>query len=214
MNELRVTLIGDDSLARAGLAALLAGREDCHVVDQVDSSPTQLRTVDLNNPDVLLWDLGWDPETGLAALADFCDGTAQTPPVLVLAPRDEDAQIARTAWRMGASGVLLRSARPGMIVAGLHAVATGLTVWDPSLTEQILPQGDDPADLLLDPLTPRELDVLQLLAEGLPNKTIARRLAISDHTVKFHVNALLSKLQAQSRTEAVVRATRAGLVTL
>ena len=68
--------------------------------------------------------------------------------------------------------------------------------------------------MILEPLTPRELEVLHLLAEGLPNKTIARRLAISDHTVKFHVNALLGKLQAQSRTEAVVRASRAGLVVL
>ncbi|MBI1880571.1 MAG: response regulator transcription factor, partial [Chloroflexi bacterium] len=63
-------------------------------------------------------------------------------------------------------------------------------------------------------LTPRELEVLQLLAEGLPNKAIARRLDISDHTVKFHVNAILSKLSAQSRTDAVVRATRLGLILL
>ncbi len=72
--------------------------------------------------------------------------------------------------------------------------------------------GDEPA--LIEELTPRELEVLRLLAEGLPNKTIAQRLDISEHTVKFHVNALLGKLGVASRTEAVVRATRLGLVFL
>jgi DNA-binding NarL/FixJ family response regulator len=67
---------------------------------------------------------------------------------------------------------------------------------------------------MIDALTPRELEVINLIAEGLPNKTIAGRLGISEHTVKFHVNAILTKLGAQSRTEAVVRATRMGLIAL
>ncbi len=210
MNKLRVTLIADDPLARAGLASLLAGQDDCRVVDQFDSSPAQLDLVDPGAQDVLLWDLGWDAEIGLAALAEMEDLGA---PVLLLAPGDEGTEGARTGWRAGAGGVLLRTANPSQLMAGLRAVAAGLTVWDSSLAAPFLPQ-DPPTELILEPLTPRELEVLHLLAEGLPNKTIARRLAISDHTVKFHVNALLGKLQAQSRTEAVVRASRAGLVVL
>lgn len=207
MNKLCVTLIADDPLARAGLASLLAGQDDCRVVDQFDSSPAQLDLVDPGAQDVFLWDLGWDAEIGLAALAEMEDLGA---PVLLLVP---GAESARTRWQTGTGGILLRTANPSQLMAGLRAVAAGLTVWDSSLAASFLPQ-DPPTELILDPLTPRELEVLHLLAEGLPNKAIARRLAISDHTVKFHVNALLGKLQAQSRTEAVIRASRAGLVVL
>ena len=91
----------------------------------------------------------------------------------------------------------------------------GLVVVDPELARALpvnrLAEEDA---LVVEPLTPRELDVLQLLAEGAANKEIARRLEISEHTVKYHVNAILGKLSAQSRTEAVVRATRAGLIML
>jgi DNA-binding NarL/FixJ family response regulator len=94
------------------------------------------------------------------------------------------------------------------------AAAQGLVVLDPSLSNPALLARDPSSPSLVEELTPRELQVLELLAEGLPNKVIARRLGISDHTVKFHVNAVLGKLGAQSRTEAVVRATRLGLILL
>jgi len=99
------------------------------------------------------------------------------------------------------------------LAAALHAVAAGLVALDPILAaavritpEIITPPGED--------LTPREFEVLQLLAEGLTNKAIALRLGISANTVKFHINAILQKLSAQSRTEAVVRASRLGLIIL
>ncbi len=100
------------------------------------------------------------------------------------------------------------------LVAALRAAALGLVVLDLVLAEAALVVHADPP---ADPgalLTPRETDVLRLLAEGLANKTIAQRLDISEHTVKFHVNALLRKLDAQSRTEAVIEATRRGLILL
>ena len=87
-------------------------------------------------------------------------------------------------------------------------------MFDPDLTGVLLPNAESSPTPPVENLTPRELEVLQLLAEGLPNKTIARRLEISEHTVKFHVNAIMSKLNAQSRTEAVVRATQLGLILL
>jgi DNA-binding NarL/FixJ family response regulator len=102
-----------------------------------------------------------------------------------------------------------------MLLAALIAAGQELVTLDPRLAETLLrstPQS--PPDHLIEALTPRELEVLQLLAEGLPNKAIARQLNISDHTVKFHVNAIMSKLNAQSRTEAVVQATRLGLILL
>ena len=212
MSDLRVTLIADDPLARAGLAGLLATLDDCQVVDQLSSAHGRAALLDAGRQDVILWDLGWDPEPGLAALADQEEAGA---PVLALAPGGEDeGEVARSAWAAGAAGVLLRAVTPERLLAGLRAVAAGLIVWEPTLAAALLPTGESGADSLVEPLTPREIQVLQLLAEGLPNKTIARRLDISDHTVKFHVNAILGKLQVQSRTEAVVRATRLGLVVL
>lgn len=103
-----------------------------------------------------------------------------------------------------ANGVLSRSATAEQIDVALHAIAEGLRVTDgsPAVPNQV------------EPLTHRELEVLQLLAEGLTNKEIAQRLTISEHTVKFHVNAILAKLGAATRTEAVVHAARLGIVVL
>lgn len=106
-----------------------------------------------------------------------------------------------------ASGVLMRSATAEQIEAALRAVAEGLTVRDGSMRMR------HPQELT-ESLTHRELEVLQLLAEGLTNKEIAQRLAISEHTVKFHVNAILTKLGAETRTEAVVQAARLGILIL
>ena len=115
-----------------------------------------------------------------------------------------------------AFGLLLRDIEPEALLATVQAVARGLVVLDPELAAELLPEADEPGAVAppAEALTPRELEVLQLLAEGLANKAIARRLDISDHTVKFHVNAIMGKLNAQSRTEAVVRATRLGLIIL
>jgi DNA-binding NarL/FixJ family response regulator len=109
-------------------------------------------------------------------------------------------------------GLLLRDSTPDQLYAALNAAILGLFVFDPVLAR--LPAADSLPEPLAEALTPREMEVLQLLAEGLANKMIAQQLGISDHTVKFHVNAILSKLNAQSRTEAVVRATRLGLIIL
>jgi len=100
------------------------------------------------------------------------------------------------------------------LTAALNAIAAGLLVLDPGQRALLTPLPEtDPVELL-EPLTPREEDVLALLADGLTNRAIARQLAISENTVKFHVQSLLGKLDAQSRTDAVVRATRLGLLIL
>jgi DNA-binding NarL/FixJ family response regulator len=115
---------------------------------------------------------------------------------------------ARSAMGEGAVGALRRDASPEQLAAALVAAAEGLWVLDPGFGPAIFPA---PA-VLLEPLSPREQEVLLLLVEGLPNREIARRLFISAHTVKFHVNAILSKLDAATRTEAAVAAVRLGIV--
>ncbi|MFZ5481384.1 MAG: LuxR C-terminal-related transcriptional regulator [Myxococcota bacterium] len=127
-------------------------------------------------------------------------------PVVALVAGEHDAA---EALRGGAAGVLWRDSDPARIGAAVSAVARGLVVVEPAVAAS-LKRPPSPAD----PLTPREREVLRLLAEGLPNKLVADRLGISEHTAKFHVNAVLAKLGAQSRTEAVVLALRAGLLTV
>jgi DNA-binding NarL/FixJ family response regulator len=113
-----------------------------------------------------------------------------------------------------AYGLLLRETSPEMISAALWSVTAGLITLDPGLASSLIVPEPAADDQILEALTPRETEVLQLLAEGLPNKQIAQQLAISPNTVKFHINSILTKLNAQSRTEAVVRATRSGLIIL
>jgi two-component system nitrate/nitrite response regulator NarL len=133
-------------------------------------------------------------------------------PVVALLPDESNAA---NAWAAGARGLLLRDAPAENLAAAVVAAAQGLAVIEPAFAAALLPAARDrlPTQPFED-LTPRELQVLQRMAEGQSNKAIARALGISEHTVKFHVNAILGKLSAESRTEAVVRATRLGLILL
>ena len=217
MADLRVLIAAADPLARAGLSALLADVAELQVVGQGDFDDLAA-SVDAYRPDVLLADLGWRLDDALTALDKFVgdepdDGLPLLALLALLADVDDAAQI----FAAGARGLLPREADAETLVAALRAVAGGLVVVAPEMATALASRArvvlaDD--ELLVESLTPRETEVLELIAEGLPNKTIARRLDISEHTVKFHVNSLLGKLGAQSRTEAVVRATRAGLILL
>ena len=203
--DIRVVVVAEDHLARAGLAALLDTMHGCTVAGQ--ASPKEYGSVssDVFGEDVVVWDLGWDPDRSLECIGDATDGGA-----LVLA-LVTDERGASDAWNAGVRGLLHRDAGPSALAGAIVAVAQGLSVLDPQVAPAIpapRPTDDRPE------LTRRELEVLGLIADGHPNKAIAARLQISEHTVKFHVTAILEKLGAQSRTEAVTRATRAGLITL
>ena len=163
-------------------------------------------------PDVVLWDLGWDPGRPMTRLAEVREAvTSAGANMAVLLP---DADHASEAWAAGARTLLLRDVDTDRLVAALGAALRGLAVLDSALAGVLVATREELPIAIAESLTPREADVLHLLAEGLPNKSIARRLGISEHTVKFHVNAILGKLGVESRTEAVVRATRLGLILL
>lgn len=218
-DDIRVLVIADDPLARAGLATLLAGKPGCMVVGQVAgnvlTAGNSTDALTLYQPDVLLWDSGWDSANTLEHLNDLEDG--DHPPIIILLGDDEDIETTLNMISSELHGLLRRTVDAATLHAAINAVAHGLAVTDPDLTDSLTPT-PGPPDIslppLAEPLTPRELEVLQLVAEGLSNKMIARQLVISDHTVKFHINALMGKLDAQSRTEAVVKAMRLGLITL
>jgi two-component system nitrate/nitrite response regulator NarL len=221
---LRLLIIADDPLVRAGLITLLANQSSLTVVGRIAIEADLSAQLEVYQPDIVVFDLGWDPHFSPAQARPGSDATSSPTsleslaelretnlPVIALLP---DETYASEAWSAGAHGLLLRTADAEKLQAALLAVSQGLVALDPGLTTAVLPTPEADSPRLAEALTPRELEVLQLLAEGLPNKAIARRLDISDHTVKFHVNAILSKLAAQSRTDAVVRATRLGLILL
>ena len=197
----RVLVVGEDPLARAGLSSLLAGEPRVAVVDDaaLEDLDEALRGRDI---EALLVDAG-PQAAGLRELEG-------APPAVVLIQSDS---VAAEALGAGARGVLLRDADGPQIAAALQAAALGLTVLDASLTSALL-RTRARAEPATDALTPREHEVLDLLSLGMANKAIATRLGISDHTAKFHVNSILAKLGAGSRSEAIVRAARLGLVSL
>ncbi len=207
-SPIRILVVAEDSLARTGLAGVLAGHAGVRVVGQSAVRGDLDVMLEAGRPDVLVWDLGWNAEASLDAMAEHA---SDFPPVVALLGSPEHSA---EALRSGARGLVAREADVDMLAAAVLAVWRGLRVIDPALEPIHTSVDDRPVPAPLEPLTGRELEVLRLVAEGLPNKAIAARLGVSDHTVKFHLNAVLRKLGAQSRTDAVVRATRLGLLLL
>jgi two-component system nitrate/nitrite response regulator NarL len=202
-DPIKVALLTDDPLLRAGVSSLL---------EQLGS----IDVVDRDRAEVALWDAGVDAGKTLARLAEL--RTLSMPVVAVVGDKADVAP----AIAAGARGVVLRDQVGPGIHAALAAVRSGLTVLDTALAESLVPQPPVtvPANSNGTPtkgrgeLTEREKQVVQLLSEGLSNKLIADRLGISDHTAKFHVNGVMMKLGASTRTEAVVEAMRRGLIRL
>ena len=185
----RVLLVSSDPLVRAGLAGMLAG------------SGTAV-TVEAGAPvDAVLWDMASAPPPPLGPGA---------PPVLTLVRSEQDARAALSA---GAAGAVLRGSDAATLRAALQAVSRGLVVTEHGFTS-LRPAPEPRPAATAEAFTPREREVLALLARGLSNRDIADALEISAHTAKFHVNSILQKLGVERRTEAVVRAARMGLVTL
>ena len=194
---IRVRIESGQPLARAMIARLLAGNKEIEVL----LSP--------NSP---------EPDVVIA----FSDGEGEWEPILdraegaevLLVVDDPSLQDLEEAMRSGIHGVLAMDVGQEELIAALQAVAQGLAVFPSHVTDQAGQlRGSDPSPTgAPESLTAREREVLLLLADGLPNKIIADRLGISDHTVKFHVASILGKLGASSRTEAVTSAIRLGLI--
>jgi DNA-binding NarL/FixJ family response regulator len=208
MDPVAVVVVGADPLARAGLAALLAARTEVRVAGEVSPEGAASSVASLG-AGVLLWDLGAEGGAGAEGPGEDLERVPEEVPVVALAATARDGA---EALRAGARSVLLRGAPADVLAAALTAAARGLSVLDGELAAAWLrPPGPAAQG---EGLTTREREVLALLAEGLGNKAIAARLGVSEHTAKFHVNAILGKLGVESRSEAIVRAARMGLVTL
>jgi len=194
---LRVAIVADDPIAREGLASML------------ESTGEAVIASDLDTAEVALVDSGADPGRTSACLERI---DSLDLPALALVADEAQAPHALAA---GARGAVLRRAQGASLVAALVAVRHGLTVLDAGFAPRaVRARVGAAADLGPEELTSREREVLQLLAGGLSNRRIAAALGISEHTAKFHVNSILAKLDADTRTEAVVLALRHGLLIL
>ena len=211
---IRVFIVAASPLSRASLQSLLRARR----VEVVGSGPN-LESLWDQPPDVevdivLVEASGDHSEEMIGSLSQ--SQLSSEAAIVVLSDNFEPGRLAE-ALRAGVRAILPGGMSPDQIVAGLEAAAAGLIVLHPAEVDAMFPAAEpasSPLAELIEPLTPRESEVLQMLASGLANKEIATRLAISEHTVKFHVASILGKLGAASRTEAVTLGIRHGLVLL
>ena len=202
----RVAIVADEAVIRAGLSAYFLSEPGWDVVALGLPGLSPQDWIPDGLSDLVVWDGGGNDES-LELVRDLLPGL---PPTIVLIASTEDAEI---AWTAGARAVLHRQVEAEVLLAAARAVLAGLWASDAPLDGQspVEPAGPQ---TLVEPLTSRELQVLRLMADGLPNKLISAKLSVTESTVKFHVNSILRKLDARSRTEAVVRAGRIGLIPL
>jgi DNA-binding NarL/FixJ family response regulator len=206
---IRVVIVADSPAMRAGLAAMIGAEPDLTVVAEEYEADVVI---------VVAGRVGPRDETTEHDESDL-DERPSRPATMVLLERI-DAEAAREAYGAGASAVLPTDADGEELVSALRAVAAGLVVLPPAVVAELLalsralPTYTAVTSAPMASLTPREREVLALLAQGLANKMIAPRLGISEHTVKTHVAAVYEKLHARNRAEAVVAAARQGLVML
>ena len=214
IENLRVLIIDDHTLFREGLESLLSRRQ-IDVVASVGDGNEGIRLVGELEPDIILLDMRMPDINGLAVLSKLKEQGVKMPIAILTTSTDERDLV--ESLRTGARGYLLKDMEPDSLVIALRDIVDGNTVVAPTLAPVLakVVQGNFPeleeSKSPFEHLTPRETEILSLLAEGQSNKVIARNLGISDGTVKLHVKAILRKLNIHSRVEAAVLAVEHGM---
>lgn len=212
----RVLIAAASAVVRAGLESLIAAHADLTVVGSASDVTALVGQIEELEPDVVVLDLDSETEETINALPSF--GRETPAPAFVVLADDAHGSWVVEALRAGVRGVLPRGTSADGITAAVEAARAGLLVLHPDAVDLLQSESTaiahDVAASTTGVLTPREIEVLGMMAEGLGNKTIAHRLDISEHTVKFHVASIMSKLDASSRTEAVTVGIRRGLIML
>jgi len=218
-SAVRVLVVDDDALMRAGLRGVLSSDDAIAVVGEAGDGREAIERVAALAPDVVLMDVRMPGLDGIAATREVLAASRPSGDVrvLILTTFEQDDYVFG-ALRAGASGFLLKRARPEELIAAVHAVAAGDSLLSPSVTRTVIdrlarmPPGDEPAAADgLDELTPREREVLDLLTRGLSNAEIAAALVIEESTAKTHVKRVLRKLRLRDRVQAVIYAYERGL---
>jgi DNA-binding NarL/FixJ family response regulator len=211
----RLLLADDQELVRTGFRLILSAEPDLEVVGEAGDGAEAVDAARRLAPDVVLMDVRMPRMDGIEATRRLGRIAPQPPRVLMLTTFDLDEYV-YDALRAGASGFLLKDAPAAQLVDAIRIVAAGDALLAPSITRRLIAEfvrRPQPADTpALAELTPRELEVLKLIAEGLSNTEIAAELFLSEATVKTHVKRVLAKLDLRDRVQAVVLAYRCGLV--
>ena len=211
----RVLIADDDHLMRAGLAELLTADSEIEIVGQASTGREAVEQARRLSPDVVLMDIRMPDLDGIGATREL-SRVAPAAKVLILTTFEQDDYVFG-ALRAGASGFLLKRTRPEELIAAVHTIAAGDSLLSPSVTRLVIdrmaqqPTPELAAQGKVDQLTPREREVLQLIARGLSNREIATALVVEESTIRTHVKHILMKLDLRDRVQAVIFAYETGL---
>jgi RNA polymerase sigma factor (sigma-70 family) len=211
----RVLLVDDDDLMRAGLRGILSSDDMIEVVGEVAGGRGAVAAVRHLRPHVVLMDIRMPDLDGIAATREVLSGSPAVKVVILTTFEDEEYIFGALA--AGASGFLLKRTRPEDLIAAIHTVAGGDALLSPSVTRKVIdratsrPEIDAAARAAVERLTPREREVLELVAQGMSNAEIAEALVIEETTVKTHVKRVLGKLGLRDRVQAVIFAYESGI---
>ncbi|UKY48100.1 response regulator [Streptomyces inhibens] len=214
----RIVIADDHLVVRTGFAELLNTQPDFHVVGTASDGAEAVHICNELSPDVVLMDIRMPGVDGIEATRQLAESASAGPRILILTTFDLDEYV-YDALRAGASGFLLKDVTAERLFDAVRVIALGEALLAPAITRRLIsefaqmqPGSGAPAAAALATLTPRETQVLRLVAEGLSNPEIARRLTVTEETVKTHVSRVLNKLGLRDRTQAVVAAYETGLV--
>jgi DNA-binding NarL/FixJ family response regulator len=213
-DRVRVVVVDDDDLMRAGLRSVLSSDETIDVVGEAGDGREAVDRIRALRPDLVLMDIRMPDLDGISATREVL-ATSPEVKIVVLTTFEQDDYIF-DALSAGASGFLLKRTQPEELIAAIHTVADGDSLLSPSVTRRVIDRmASQPSPVRtsarLDELTPREREVLELVAQGLSNREIAERFVIEESTVKTHVKRILMKLRLRDRVQAVVFAYENGL---
>lgn len=215
-SHVRVMIVDDDDLMRAGLRSVLSSDERIEVVDEAPDGRRAIDRARHRRPDVVLMDVRMPEMDGISATRELLAAVPESR-VLILTTFEQDDYVFG-ALKAGASGFVLKRTSPEDLIAAIHTVAVGEALLSPSVTRRVIdrmaaqPVIEAARDDRLEELTPREREVLELIAQGLSNREIAAALVVEETTVKTHVKRILMKLRLRDRVQAVILAYESGLV--
>jgi RNA polymerase sigma factor (sigma-70 family) len=211
----RVLIADDDDLMRAGLVELLSNDPTIEIIGEASTGREAVERTRRLAPDVVLMDVRMPDLDGIAATRELSRADLRAK-ILMLTIFEEDDYVFG-ALRAGASGFLVKRTRPEDLIAAVHTIACGDSLLSPSVTRRVIdrmaqqPVPDLTDQAKLDTLTPRERDVLQLVARGLSNREIAAELVVEESTIRSHMKQILMKLQLRDRVQVVIYAYETGL---
>jgi len=212
--KIRILIADDHAIVREGLRALLATEPDLELVAEATDGIQAVTKARALKPDVILLDLMMPRMDGVEAITEIKKDW-QEAHIIVLTSFSDDEKVF-SAIRSGALGYLLKDSSPQDLLNAIHTVAKGEGFLSPSIASKVMREINQPPKLppTKDPLTERENEILQLVAQGLTNDQIAERLVVSERTVRTHVSNILAKLQLANRTQAALYALKEGLASL